>query len=202
MKNTKKTSNQPAMLSKLIQKNRSYRRFDQTIKISSEQILSFINLARLSPSARNQQSLKYFVSNNEKTNHTIFTNLAWAGFLKDWNGPEEGQKPTAYIIITNDTNIAKNHFCDEGIACQSILLGAVEQGLGGCIFGAINRSQLQKQLDIDTQLEILYVIALGKPIEVVVIETIEHDNYKYWRDDNNIHHVPKRNIGDITTILD
>nr|NQU92684.1 nitroreductase family protein [Bacteroidota bacterium] len=87
---------------------------------------------------------------------------------------------------------------DQGIAAQSILLGAVDKGLGGCIIGSIKRELLREMLNIDPMLEILLVIALGKPKEQVVIEKMnQDDNIKYWRDENGIHHVPKRNLDDL-----
>ncbi|MBI9067721.1 MAG: nitroreductase family protein [Salinivirgaceae bacterium] len=187
----------PTNLKYLVQKNRSYRRFDQNFEISEETIVELIDLARLSASARNQQSLKYFISNSESVNKKIFPCLSWAGYLKDWDGPIEGQKPSAYIIMLNDTKIATNYFCDHGIAAQSILLGATEIELGGCIIASVNKSILSSLLGIPKHLEILQVLALGKPIEHVRIEEMQDDDYKYWRDQMEIHHVPKRSLEEI-----
>jgi len=138
----------------LIEKNRSFRRFNQEKAVSKDTLKELVNLARLSASARNQQSLKYFISNEPELNSKIFSTMAWAGYLKDWNGPEEGEKPAAYIIMLNDTQIAKDHYCDEGIAAQSILLGAVEKGLGGCIIAAINRINLRGFLKLPEHLDV------------------------------------------------
>jgi nitroreductase len=87
---------------------------------------------------------------------------------------------------------------DCGIAGQSILLGAREKGLAGCMFGAINRQQLREILDISRQFKILLVIAIGKPKEQIVIDPVGPDNnIRYWRDNQGVHHVPKRNLSDI-----
>lgn len=184
-------------LYQLVRKNRSYRRFDQAHLVQKQTLIDLVDLARLSASARNQQSLKYVLSNTEKLNQEIFSCLSWAGYLKDWPGPEEGEQPAAYIIILNDLNIAQNHFCDEGIAAQSILLGAIEKELGGCIIAAINKPRLSQILQLSNHLEILLVLALGRPIEDVAIEEVKNNNYEYWRDENQIHHVPKRSIEEI-----
>ena len=184
-------------LTKLIKANRSYRRFNQSKKIEKSTITNWINLARLSASARNQQSLKYYISNNEPLNSEIFSCLTWAGYLKDWDGPIDGEQPSAYIVILNDKQIATNHFCDEGIAAQSILLGAVENSFGGCIIAAINKPKLSEIIILPDHLEILLVIALGEPNETVVIENMQDNDYEYWRDKNNVHHVPKRSLKDI-----
>ncbi|MBN1796526.1 MAG: nitroreductase family protein [Sedimentisphaerales bacterium] len=186
------------MLKDLMAKNRSYRRFDQNCKIKKETLMELVGLARLSPSGANLQPLKYYLSCDEKTNALIFEQLGWAGYLKDWPGSEEGERPGAYIVILGDTNITKNFGCDYGIAAQSILLGAVEKGLGGCMLATIKKKELARLLNLDSKYEILLVVALGKPKEKVVIEDVGQDgNIKYWRDENNTHHVPKRKLEDL-----
>jgi nitroreductase len=186
------------LVEQLIRQNRSYRRFYQDYFIAKGNLKYFINLARLSPSAKNAQPLKYYISNDKNTNDKIFPCLKWAGYLKDWDGPEEGEKPSAYIIVLGDQKIEKNFYCDHGIASQSILLGAVEKGFGGCIIAAVDREKLSSELSLADHFKILHVIALGKPKESVMIDEINEDeDIKYWRDENKIHHVPKRKIEDI-----
>ncbi len=185
------------MIYDLVKKNRTYRRFDASQKISSKQIEKWIELARLSSSARNMQPLKYVISTDEKINGLIFSNLGWAGYLADWKGPEENERPVAYIAVLLDKSLAESSHCDEGIALQSILLGAVEDGFGGCIIGSVNKSKVAKILQLPANLEVLYVVALGKPVEEVVIETAGEGEIKYWRDEKNIHHVPKRPLHEI-----
>lgn len=184
-------------LKKLIKKNRSYRRFNQSKQISKQTLLELVDLARLSASGKNQQSLKYILSYNEENNQKIFPTLSWAGYLTNWDCPVEGERPPAYIICLHDKSIAETHFCDEGIAAQSILLGAVEKGLGGCLFWSVMREELRKNLSIPEQYKIVQVIALGEPIEQIVIDDIKDGDYKYWRDKNEVHHVPKRGLDEI-----
>lgn len=186
------------MLKDIIVRNRSYRRFYQNESVAIKTLRELVDLARLSPSAANIQELKYILSNEQRRNEVIFSCLSWAGYLEDWNGPVEGEKPTAYIIILGDTAIKEKFSANQGVAAQSILLGATEKGLGGCIFGSINRKQLREKLHIDAQFEILLVIAIGKPLEEVVLEEIDRDgSIKYWRDTKQRHHVPKRKLDDI-----
>lgn len=185
------------MIKNLILKNRSYRRFYQSAKISHEQLRQWVDLARNSASARNAQSLKYILSTDEPFNAKVFELLAWAGYLATWKGPEEGERPSAYIILLNDTLITGNYFCDDGIAMQSILLGATEDGFGGCIIHSVSRNKLRELLNLSEQYEILYVLALGKPKETVVLEEMKEDDVKYWRDENQVHHVPKRGLDEI-----
>jgi len=186
------------MLKELILKNRSYRRFYEEENIDNSTLADLVDLARLSASGANKQPLKYITSTNREINEKIFSCLAWAAYLKDWDGPEKGERPNAYIIILGDKNISTSFGCDHGIAAQSILLGAVEKGYGGCIIGSIKKEDLSRLLMIPDQFEILLVIALGKPKEKIIIEEISSNgDIKYYRDENGIHHVPKRKLEDI-----
>lgn len=186
------------MFRDLILANRSYRRFHESESISEETLKSLVDLARCTPSAGNLQSLKYILSWTPERNATVFSTLGWAGYLTDWPGPVEGERPSAYVVILGDTRISKNFFCDHGIAAQTILLGAVEKGYGGCMFGSIDRDKLRAELLIDEHFEIPLVIALGKPVEMVKLEEVGPDgSIKYYRDAASVHHVPKRRLEDI-----
>ena len=186
------------MLKDLVTKNRTIRRFYQDYAIERSVMEDLVDLARLSSSGSNLQSLKYFLANDPEKNNAIFKHLRWAGYYTDWAGPEEGERPSAYIIMLGDKDISKNFYWDHGIAVQSILLGACEKGLGGCMFASADKEGLRKELNISDKFEIMMVIALGKPKESVVLEEINPgDSVKYWRDENSVHHVPKRKLPDI-----
>jgi len=185
-------------LKTLILKNRSYRRFYHDVKIENNQLSDWIDLARNSAAAKNLQPLKYIVTTNEKDGQEIFKNLKWAGLLPDWDGPIPEERPVAYIIMMMDKNISTNLYCDHGIAAQSILLGAVEAGFGGCILAAIHKKNVSEYFQIPENLEIIQLIALGKPKEMVMLDEIgDNGETKYWRDEQSIHHVPKRKLEDI-----
>jgi nitroreductase len=197
-KQGKLTKETDKMLRDLVQKNRSYRRFHQDFAVELATLRELVDLARQSASGANIQPLKYMLVCTPERNALVFPNLAWAAYLRDWQGPEEGERPSAYVIILGDTEIKKNFGVDHGIAAQSILLGATEQGLGGCIIASIDKANLREALDIDARYEILLVLALGQPNETVVIEPVGSDgDIKYWRDEKQVHHVPKRALDDI-----
>lgn len=177
----------------LVKDNRSCRRFDNTVAISMPDLTDLVDLARHCASAANNQPLKYILSNSEPTNQAIFDCLGWAAYLTDWPGPEPSERPTAYIVITGDHTISNKFWCDHGIAAQTLLLGARAKGLAGCMFGAINIKTLKTVLDIPDHLEVKLVVALGKPAEKAVIDPVGPDgSIKYFRDENQVHHVPKR----------
>jgi nitroreductase len=186
------------MISELVRKNRSYRRFDESHAISRGTLEELVELARLSASAANKQPLKYLLSCEPARNAAVFETLAWAAYLKDWPGPEEGQRPTGYIVVLLDTEIANTPHCDHGIVSQSMLLGAAERGLGGCIIASVKKESLRRALAIPDRYEILLVLALGKPAEKVVIEEVgANGDVKYWHAADGSHHVPKRRLADI-----
>lgn len=186
------------MLRDLILKNRSYRRFQQDAAIDTETLRGLVDLARLSASGANLQPLKFILVNSPDRNAEVYPHLGWAGYLKDWSGPIEGERPTAYIIILGDTEVSNSFGVDWGIAAQSIMLGAAELGLGGCMIGSISRQELRDTLDIPERFKILLVLALGKPKEKVVIDPVGPDgSIKYWRDGDGVHHVPKRSLDEL-----
>lgn len=186
------------MIRDLVLKNRSYRRFRQEIPIERKSLEELVDLGRLSASAANLQPLKYVLVNDPELCARVFPTLAWAGYLKEWPGPAEGERPTGYIVMLGDKEVAKAFGCDHGIAAQSILLGAAEKGLGGCMIGSVRREELSQILSIDPRFDILLVLALGVPAETVVVETVgEQGDIRYWRDENDGHHVPKRALKDV-----
>lgn len=186
------------MLRDLITRNRSYRRFFQDVAVEHSTLVELVELARRSPSAANRQPLKYVLVSDAATCARVFPCLAWAGYLADWPGPVEGEQPAAYMVMLGDKDITATFGCDHGIAAQSILLGAVERGLGGCIIGSIQRELLCATLAIPTRYEVLLVLALGRPKETVVLEPLgPSGGIKYWRDEHGVHHVPKRPLADL-----
>lgn len=184
------------MLIDLVRKSRSYRRFYEEKEITNEELKQLVELARLSPSGANRQPLKYVICSSKEKNKEIFETLAWAGYLKDWKGPVEGERPSAYIVILREKGISTG--LDEGICAQSIFLGAADMGFGGCFIASVNKPKLSKVIHLSEDYEIILVIALGYPKEEVVLEEInEDDDVKYYRDENEVHHVPKKKLEDI-----
>lgn len=182
----------------LVKENRSCRRFDNTHKLDPQTLEDLVDLARHCASAGNKQPLKYILSTGEEKNRDIFSCLGWAAYLTDWKGPEKEEQPTGYIVVMGDKTVADKFWCDHGIAAQTILLGARAQGLAGCMFAAINIKKLGIFLNIEAHLEVKLVIALGKPVEKIIIDPVgPKGDIKYFRDENQVHHVPKRKLSDL-----
>jgi nitroreductase len=184
------------MLKELVQKNRSYRRFFEEKEITKQQLLELIDIARQTPSGANRQPTRFMISYEKEKNDKIFPTLGWAGYYKDWNGPEEGERPSAYIVMISPKNVNAAH--DEGIIGQTILLSAVEQGLGGCFIGNVDREKLSMELNVPEGYDVKLVIALGVPKENVRLEEILKDgDIHYYRDEEKTQHVPKICLKDL-----
>jgi nitroreductase len=184
-------------LREIVAITRSYRRFDQSVSISYKVLEQLIDLARLSASGANRQPLKYLIYNTPEDCAKVFPSVVWAAYLRDWDGPAEGERPSAYIIILGDKTLAEGFGVDHGIAAQSIMLGATEEGFGGCMIASIRRELLRNELHIPDRFEILLILALGKPVENVIIDRIKDGDIKYWRDSEQNHHVPKRSLDEL-----
>jgi len=185
-------------LREIVTQSRTVRRFHQDVRIPRETLVGLVELARHAPSGANLQPLKYVLVTEPARCATVFPCLAWAGYLKDWPGPVEGERPAAYLVILNDKRIRAVNEHDAGIAAQTMMLGAAEAGLGGCIIQSVKRPELRAALAIPEDLEILLVLALGSPKEVVVIEAMSAEgDVQYWRDAAGVHHVPKRALDDL-----
>ena len=183
-------------LKETVLKNRSYRRFYQDRKVSVKELEELVDIARNVASGANRQPLRYKVVCDASDNEKVFSTLKWAAALTDWDGPKEGEKPAGYIIICSPVDVQAPR--DEGIAAQTILLSATEKGLGGCMFASVNIPKLNEELSIPEGMTARLVIALGYPKEQVVIDEVsEGANLKYYRDDNQVHHVPKLKLENV-----
>ncbi|MFP4617969.1 MAG: nitroreductase family protein [Spirochaetaceae bacterium] len=187
-------------LETLIKKTRTYRRFDEEKRIPLKELKELVSRARCTASGANLQPLKYYLSADSETNGKIYPHLKWAAYLKDWDGPEEGERPVAYMIILRDKEIKDiASRTDAGIQIQTILLSATEKGFSGCIFASVDKDTVMENLNIDKdRYEFLYLLAFGYPHEEVVLEDLGPEgDIKYYRDEKGVHHVPKRTLDEL-----
>jgi len=187
-------------LKELVLKNRSYRGFDRSVNQTRQELLSLIDHARLMPSTRNFQPLKYFIVNEDELVTKIQSHTKWAGSLTDIKLPFEGTEPTSFIVIVHDTLIDANIGAfqkDVGIAGAAITLAAAEQSLGCCMIGAFNPQGIKNVLNLAENLAPVLVIAVGSPIEDIILTDCENGDVTYYRGDNNLHYVPKRTLEEI-----
>ncbi len=185
------------MIDELIKKNRSYRRFDASVKISRDELLSMIECARCSASTANRQRIRFAIANDKATCDKLFSAIKLAGYLKEWAGPTPTERPTAYIAMMHrEENIDTNLAIDMGIAAQSILLRAAELGYGGCMIRSFNAEVFDAELS-KNDYKTGFVIILGKPAEKVYITSVKDGDIKYFRDENDSHAVPKYSLEEL-----
>lgn len=185
-------------MQEIIARTRTFRRFNQKEAIPTSMLHELIDLARMGGSARNCQPWQFMLINKSDLCEKIFPFLGWAGYLSDWKGPSEGERPSAYILCLLNKKRLKGSEgeaqFDLGVATQNILLGAMEKRIGGCRIGAFS-PKLAQLFKMDDFLHLSLVIALGKPRETVIVEECRNDDdIKYWRDEHGVHHVPKRSL--------
>lgn len=189
------------MLRDLVLENRSYRSFDENDPVTREMLLDWVDNARLVPSAVNAQPLKYQLVDTKAGVEKLLPHTAWAGALKDIKLPPEGHHPTAFVVICHDTTVRENpnaSATDVGIAAMTLLLSATEAGYGGCMIGAFDRERVGEVLRIPEKFVPVLLVALGKPDDMVFLtEPKDPNNVIYYRDDHNLHFVPKRKLEDI-----
>ena len=185
----------------LVKANRSYRGYDESRKVTRDELLSLVELARISPSSLNAQPLKYYIAYEKEKVEIIQARTKWAAGLPKLNLPYEGKRPTAFIVICQDLNIVpaiEKYQKDVGIVAQTMLLGATELGLGGCMIGNFSQDEMKKAIGVSENLQPVLVIGIGKPMEnIVITEVSENESMKYYRDENDTHYVPKRKLQDI-----
>lgn len=183
------------MLHDLAQRSRSYRRFDQSVPVPVADLQDMVALTRLCPSAGNKQPLRFVLCNDPAENARIYACLKWAAYLTDWDGPQPGERPGAYIVMVNTAPSWDFAKYDLGIMAQTMLLGATEKGFGGCILASIDRLRLHEVLGLEKEQEICLVLALGKPVEEVrivpVTDSADPKAIRYYRDSQGVHYVPK-----------
>ena len=177
---------------------RTIRRF-QKKPIKLDLLRRFVNAARLAPSAANLQPLEYFIVTEKEICSKIFETIGWAAYITPKWTPGVEERPTAYIVILVKDINNKFYTRDVSLASENIVLAAEGESVGSCILFNIDRDKIQEILKIPKTLYVDSIIALGYKAENPVVEDLK-DSVKYWRDENEVLHVPKRRLEDIIHI--
>ena len=181
-------------LMRLLEKNRSHRSFDSTFKVREDQLRRIIEVATKTPSARNQQVLRFRPVLEDEA-HKVLPHIRLGGALPELHLPEKGSEPNAFIVICSTFPEDRYVSVDMGIAAQSMLLQAVEIGLNGICIGAFDRAAVQRELSLD--LEPLLVLAIGRGTDNIhLVEINENENHSYYRRDG-VHYVPKVSLEEL-----
>jgi nitroreductase len=178
---------------------RSVRVYDEGDPVERELLLSFVDLARQTASAANRQTLRYHIVTEPVERERVFACLGWAAYLKDWDGPASGERPSGYIVVFNDGDPSASTYIDLGIAAQTMVLAASETGIGACMLRNFGRSDLKAACGIDCDgLVPMLVVSFGTPAQKIVMEPMRlGGDVRYWVDEKGVHHVPKLTLGEI-----
>lgn len=189
------------ILKDLLKQDRSYRGYDESRKITREELEDFVDCARYAPSSVNMQPFKYLLVYETEEVDRLQALTSWARGLPELNLPREGHRPTAFIVICQDTSLFESiprFQKDVGIVAHTLLLAATEKGLGGCMIGNYDAGKVKKEMNLPEQFMPVLVVAFGKPDETIVLKDLEPGApTAYYRDENDVHYVPKRTLEEV-----
>ena len=189
------------MIKDLVQKNRSYRGYDESRKVTREELVNLVECARLAPSSVNMQPLRYYLIHTQEELDLLQPLTNWARALPELTLPHPGHCPTGFVVICQDTNLNPSiprFQKDIGIVAQTMLLAAVEMGLGGCMIGNYDAGKVKAALNLAENLAPVLIVAIGKPDETIVLTDVgPNGETNYYRDENDVHYVPKRSLDDL-----
>ena len=180
----------------IVLNTRCTRRFKSDIKIDKSELEELVDVARQVSSAKNLQPLRYIIITDESIKHKVYKPLVWASNLPNWS-PKDSEKPSAYILVLNDSSIDGFSEVDSGIAMQTIVLGAKTKGISSCIMASIDKEEYQKIFKLKKDIKPIFIIALGIADETVKLKDVKNNITNYYRDKNDNHIVPKRVFKDI-----
>jgi len=183
----------------LVSEARTCRRFVQDTRISREDLDWLMECARCTPCGRNAQVLRYVLVSSPEKCAELFVHTRWAGALKDWDGPAEGERPTAYIALLAPKETSAIMHMDVGIAAQTLQLAAHARGIGCCMHASFVRPACMELLRVPDDMHIALILALGMAKEERRLAPMPaNGDFAYWRDAQGVHHVPKRTVPELT----
>ncbi len=182
-------------VSNALKLRRTIRKFTQE-PVSKDNLVEIVEYARIAAYPANLQPLKYLIVHEKTLCDKIFPHTKWAGYLPDGT-PKENERPTAYILVFGDTSIKNTFEVEAGAAVTSMMLGALDKGIGSCWIGSIDKDKILECLDVNTvNLSLLYVLALGYPAQSSQICEMK-DSVKYFLDEEGTLNVPKRSMDEV-----
>ena len=183
----------------IVSEARTCRRFVQDARISREDLDWLTACASRVPCGRNAQVLRYVLVSSPKKCAELFPHLRWAGALKDWNGPEDGERPTAYIAVLSPKESTALMHMDVGIAAQTIQLAAHTRNIGCCMHASFTRPACTELLGVPEDMQIALILAFGMAKEERRLAPMPaNGDFAYWRDAQGVHYVPKREVSELT----
>ena len=189
------------LFKELVKKSRSYRGYDESRRITREELLELVDCARFAPSSVNRQPFQYLLAYEQEDLDKIQPLTGWARGLPQMKLPQPGKCPTAFIVICQNTNWdpdLNRYLRDVGITAQTLLLAAAEMELGGIMIGNFSPKKLAETMELPENIVPMLIVAFGKPDEKIVLTEVDAgEPLNYYRDEQDTHYVPKRKLKDI-----
>ncbi len=180
-------------LESLLKRNRSYRGFDASRVVTEADLLKMLEVVPWVASGMNAQPLRFKLVTGADA-ALVHPLVKLGAALPEEHLPHPGEEPSAYLIVCSAAS-GKVVDMDLGFAAQSILLKAVEMGLGGIFILNFQADALREALQLP--LPPLAVIGLGKPLErIFLVPVKEGTDLNYYRKDG-AHFVPKLQMEDL-----
>jgi len=181
-------------LESLLKKNRSYRGYDASRPVTEADLMKLLEVVPWTASGMNAQPLRFrLVCGADVAKLHPLVKLGAA--LPEEHLPHPGEEPQAYIVVCSTVPVSRVVDIDLGIAAQSILLRAVENGLGGIFILNFQASAVREALGLP--LDPVAVIGIGKPLErIFLVDAQPGASLDYYRKDG-VHFVPKLGVKDL-----
>ena len=181
-------------LDSLLKKNRSYRGYDSSRVVSREDLLRLLEVVPYVGSGMNAQPLRFkLVCGADAT--LIHPLVKLGAALPEEHLPHSGEEPSAYIVVCSTAPASRVVDIDLGIAAQSILLKAVENGLGGIFILNFKASEVREALGLPY--DPIAILGIGKAKEnIFLVEAQSPSDLSYYRKDG-VHFVPKLGVKDL-----
>ena len=184
-------------LDTLLHRNRSYRGYDPARKVTEEELRELVRTTTLCASGMNRQPLRFRLV-TEADADKVLPHITLGAALPEEHLPKPGTEPRAFIVVCSAAPEDKVVDMDLGIAAQSMLLKAVEKGLGGIFILNFRKEAIREALALP--LEPIAIIAIGKPAEYIFLKPVDENetapDLRYYRKDGN-HYVPKLTLAQL-----
>lgn len=183
-------------LDTLLLRNRSFRGYDKDYVVHRRQLNAMIAVNPKVASSINLQRLRFRPVVKGPEADAVNRYIRMGRGLPELHLPFPGTEPEAFIVVCSTVPENPGIDIDLGISLQSMLLKAVEMGLGGLIIRNFDREPVREALGLP--FEPVAVLAVGKPAErIELVPVHEGDNLGYYREDG-VHYVPKLTAEDLT----
>ena len=155
-----------------IKGRRSVRRYTET-PVTKEQFEEIVELARMAPTWKNTQTLRYVLVQDKE----LIARIAETALLGFEHNAKTLNSTSALVVLAQVNGIcgyekdgsystskgAGWEMFDAGIAAQTFCLAAYEKGLGSCILGIFDDKKVAELIELPEGQTVAALIPIGEP---------------------------------------